>query len=51
MADTETKDVRGMLACAVQCWIVYVKMTISLFSSKGERDDVKKGAESVHMRK
>jgi len=38
MADIETKDVRGMLACAVQCWLVYVKMTISFLSHKGETE-------------
>ena len=38
MAGTETRDVRGMLACDVLCWIVYVKMTISFFSYEGERE-------------
>ena len=51
MADAETKDVRGMLACAVQCWVVYVKMTISFFFLIRERERAEKGAESVHMRK
>jgi hypothetical protein len=51
MVNTEIKDGRGILACAVQCWVVYVKMTISFFFLIRERERAEKGAESVHMRK